>query len=308
MLTILESSKDSPSKLTEGVVEIFAKNSPILQNLPFDTIKGGALRYIAEETLPGIGFRGVNEAFDQSVGVLNPLFEPLVIAGGELDVDNFILRTEGEGRRTGETARKVKALSLHWTAKFIKGDSVTNVRELDGLQTRLVNRQSISAGSTPGGSAVSLFSLDLLASLVEGSNRFYIMNTAMKLRLSQASRDDNVGGHVTFTPNNFGQQIMSWNGIPVMEMLRDNLNDDILGFDEVAEGGGGATATSIYCVSFDADHLHGIQSGPVMVTDLGDIIVKPAKRTRVEWDCGIVIRHPWSAARLNSCADVPFVA
>jgi hypothetical protein len=304
-MTILEAAKSS-DMLTQGIVEIFAKNNPVLQVLPFDDIEGGGLKYDTEESLPGIGFRGVNEGYEPSIGVINPAFEPLVIAGGELDVDNHILRTQGESRRVAETSRKVRALSLKWGSVFIKGDAITNPRQFDGLQARLVSRQVLAAGSSSGGDPVSLFKLDELASLVEGENKYYIMNTKMKLRMSQAARNSDVGGHVEYTVNNFGQRIMSFNGIPILELKRDNLNNDILPFTEAATTGPN-TACSIYCASFDDEHVSGIQSGPVQVEDLGDLKSLPVQRTRVEWDCGLVVRHPWAAARLWACSDAAFV-
>src|SRR5436190_4406963 len=173
--TLLEMAKSYKDPVATGVVRFFAENSPILQMLPFETIQGGGLPYNVEEALPGIGFRGVNEEWDQSIGVMNPMFEPLVIAGGELDFDNHILRTQGEARRGTETANKVRALSLKWSQAFIKGDAVSNPRTFDGLQARLVGRQLLSAGSTSGGTPLSLFKLDELLTLVDDANAL-IMN------------------------------------------------------------------------------------------------------------------------------------
>jgi hypothetical protein len=49
--------------------------------------------------------------------------------------------------------------------------------------------------------------------------------------------------------------------------------------------------------------MTGIQSGNPMVRDLGELQTKPVLRTRVEWDCGIQIRHAKAAARLWSISD-----
>lgn len=299
--TLIEMAKSYKDPLPMGVVRFFAENSPVLQRIPFETIQGGGLAYSVEETLPGIGFRGVNEEWDQSIGVLNPEFEPLVIAGGELDFDNHILRTQGEARRGAETAAKVRALSLKWSQAFIKGDAVSNPRTFDGLQARLRGRQLLSAGSTSGGTALSLYKLDELLTLVDDANAL-VMNERMALRLGQAARNPSVGGYITYTPDEFGRQVMNWAGVPILVLKRDNLNNDILPFTE-ASYAGAATSTSIYAVRFDEEHVHGIQSQPPIVQDLGDIKVKPVQRTRVEWDCGLVVRHPWAAARLWSVAD-----
>ena len=59
--------------------------------MPFDKISGNALGYDREETLPGVGFRGVNEAFSEDVGIINPMTEVLKIMGGDMDVDRYIV-------------------------------------------------------------------------------------------------------------------------------------------------------------------------------------------------------------------------
>lgn len=113
-LTLIEGAKTLNNPIDQAVVEIYAKEAPILGVLPFMSISGNAYKYNREDALPGIGFRGVNESYSESTGVLNPLTEALVIAGGDLDVDTFIVATEGGNRRAIETAMKIKALSLAW--------------------------------------------------------------------------------------------------------------------------------------------------------------------------------------------------
>ena len=92
-LTLVEAAKlQSGDVYKQGVIEMFAMMSAILMTLPFEDIQGNAVKYNREETLPGIGFRGVNEGFTESTGVLNPMVESLFIAGGDLDVDRFIVQ------------------------------------------------------------------------------------------------------------------------------------------------------------------------------------------------------------------------
>lgn len=125
-LTLVEAAKlNSGDVIRSAVIEQYARSSGVLLYLPFEDIQGNALRYNREQKLPGIGFRGVNEAYQESTGVLNPVTEPLVIAGGDLDVDKFIVDTMGEVQRSTHETMKIKALSLAWEATFIKGDSST---------------------------------------------------------------------------------------------------------------------------------------------------------------------------------------
>lgn len=305
-LTLVEAAKQSQNPLQSAVIEMYARNSDILQFLPFETIQGNALRYNREDTLPGIGFRGVNEAYTESTGVLNPMTEPLVIAGGDLDVDTFILNTMGMQQRGTQEQMKVKSLALAWTKAFIKGDSDSDPREYDGLQTRLTNNQLIDAGNSSGGDALSLAKLDELIDTVEEPTHM-IMSKAMRRLLTAAARDKDVGGHITWDLDAFGRQVARYNDLPILIADYDNNGDSILAFDEACPGGGSDDGTSIYCVSFSDGMLSGIQNGTMDVRDLGELQTKPAMRTRVEWFAGIACFHGKAAARLRGIKNATVV-
>lgn len=309
-LTLVEAAKlayqEGKTKLAEVILQ-YAESSGVLENLPFKDIAGNALAYNVEETLPGIGFRGVNEAFEESTGVVNPQVETLAIAGGDLDVDNFNTTTGGEGVRTAHERMKVKALSLSWTNAFINGDTTVNPKEFDGLKTRLTGSQLVSAGSTSGGDALSLDKLDELIDQVDEPTHL-IMNKAMRRRLTAASRNTGVGGFITHEMNDFGKKIDMYQELPIIVLQEDNNKNLILPFTEAGEGGGSNESCSIYCVSFDEMALTGIQNGGIDVRDLGELDSKPVMRTRVEWYAGLAVLQPKSAARLYGVKNAAVVA
>jgi hypothetical protein len=305
-VTLVEAAKLTQDPLRSAIIELYARDADILRVLPFDTIAGNALRYNREETLPGIGFRGVNEAYTESTGVINPMTEPLVIAGGDLDVDRFIVDTMGPDQRSTQEAMKVKALAHRWARAFIKGDSLSEPREFDGLQVRLTGSQKITAGATSGGAALSLAKLDELLDAVEGVTHL-IMNRTMRRLLTAAARSTTVSGYVTYSQDEFGRQISQYNDVPILIADQDNTGAEILPFTEAADAGG-ATATSIYAVSLREGMLQGIQSGDIDVRDLGELEEKPAFRTRVEWYSGIALFNPRAAARLYSIGNLAVVA
>jgi hypothetical protein len=163
-LTLIEAAKmEKGDVIRSAVIELYAGSSDVLRVLPFEDIAGNALKYNREGNLPGVGFRGVNEAYTASTGVLNPMTEPLVIAGGDLDVDNFIIKTMGANIRGRHEAMKIRALALAFTRKFIKGDQSSDPREFDGLQRKYllagggrlmaVRNQQAGRGSAPAAGA-----------------------------------------------------------------------------------------------------------------------------------------------------------
>lgn len=305
MLTLVEAAKRSQNPVQSAIIEMYARNSDILMALPFDGIQGNALRYNREESLPGVGFRGVNEAYSESTGILNPVTEPLVIAGGDLDVDMFILQTMGMDHRAVQESMKVKALSLSWSSQFIKGDSADDPRGFDGLQTRITGNQLIW-NDTGDGAALSLANLDEMIDAVDNPTHL-IMNKTMRRRLTQAARDTDVSGFISWDVDAFGRKIAQYNDLPILIADYDNEGDAILPFDEVSDGGGTAQNTSIYCVSFGTGMLSGIQNSEMDVRDLGELETKPAMRTRIEWYAGIACYHGRAAARIGGIRDLAVV-
>lgn len=306
-LTILEAAKLNPGEIhRNSIVEMYTGSSGILLNLPVLGIEGNAYKYNRVAAYPGVGFRGVNEAYTASTGVLNPIMEPLVIAGGDLDVDKFIVDTMGVEQRAVHERLKVEALSLSWTRKFIKGDMASEPREFDGLQTRITGAQKIAAGSTANGSALSLAKLDEAIDQTLNPTHL-LMNKAMARRLTTAARTTSVGGYITYDKDAFGRRVMQYNDLPIITLDYDNELSSILGFDEAATSGT-ATATSIYVLNMSADGVVGLQNGGIDVRDLGELQTAPVYRTRVEWYMGMAIFNGRAATRLWSIADAAVVA
>ncbi len=306
-LTLVEAAKlETGDVIRQAVIELYAGSSDVLMNLPFENIQGNAMKYNRESSLPGIGFRGVNEAYTPSTGVLNPLTEALVIAGGELDVDKFIVQTMGANQRAVQEAMKIRSLSLAWTQKFIKGDNQSDPREFDGLQTRITGAQKVAAGSTANGSALSLTKLDEAIDQTLNPTHL-LMSKAIRRRLTQASRSTTVGGFITMEIGAFGRRVEFYNGLPILVVDLDHTQTAILPFTEAATSGT-ATATSIYVLSMGDGGVMGLQNGGIQVADMGELQSAPVYRTRVEWYNGYGVFNGRAATRLWSIADAAVVA
>lgn len=302
-LTLVEAAKlHSGDVVRQAVIELYAGSSEVLMNLPFENIDGNALKYNREEALPGVGFRGVNEGYTESTGILNPITEALVIAGGDLDVDKFIVDTMGMDQRTTQEAMKIRALALAWTKKFIKGDSSTAPREFDGLQNRITGAQKIANGNTSGGDVLSLAKLDELIDQTLNPTAL-LMNKTMRRRLTQAARNYTIGGFITMTQDEFGRTVYRYNDLPIMTVDLDEAGNAILPFTEANPGGSTPASTSIYCLSMGDGMLMGLQNGTIDARDIGELESKPAYRTRVEWYSGIACFNGRCASRLHGIKD-----
>jgi hypothetical protein len=309
-ITLVEASKlalNEGKTLRASVIAMFAQASDILMAMPFKSIQGNAYQYNREGVLPSVAFRGVNESYTATTGIINQLVEALRICGGDLDVDAFILSTQGDGVRAAHENLKIKALAAELTRVFIKGDSTSDLREFDGLQNRITGSQLVEAGSTNGGDALSLTKLDELIDSVTNPTHL-LMNKTMRRRLTAAARSTSVGGFITWDKDAFGRPIAMYNDLPILTAYSDNGGTDPIAFDEVGSGGATATATSVYCVGFGDGLVTGLQSGPMSVRDLGELETTPAMRTRVEWYAGMCIEHGRAAGRLRGISNAAVVA
>jgi hypothetical protein len=309
-LTLIEAAKSLQGQVVrQAVIELFAQSDDLLANIPFMDIPGNALAYEREDTLPGVAFRGLNEGYTESTGIVNPLTEHLVIAGGDLDVDKFITDTMGEQRRASQTAMKVKKLAHTIGNKFIKGDSLSEPREFDGLQARLLagGPQVIDNTATDGGAALQLTVMDQGIDAVDEPTHLY-MSKAMRRRFTQAARTEAVSGHIGFTQDSFGRTQTTYNDLPILIADRNQDVFTTLAFDETSGFGATADATSVYVLSLRDEMFQGIQNGIMDVRDLGELEDKPVKRTRVEWYVAPWLAHPRAAARVRGISDAAIVA
>jgi len=302
----VEASKLIQNPLQKGVVEIFARTSPVLQYLPFMTIAGNAYSWNLEQTLPGIAFRGYNASYTEDTGVVQQSTEALKIFGGLVKLDRAQVKTQGNVNniRAIHTGLAAKAAALHFTETFFKGDSSADANAFDGLENRLTGNQVLSMGSQAGGVALTLAKLDELIDSVYGGPDVLFMNKTMRRRVNALMRsEDQATEQVSGV---FGQQLPAYAGIPIGIIEEGRDGTAILPYDEPDADGNSASCTSIYAVKFGAqEYVSGLQaSGGLEVEDQG--AVETFLVTLIEWICSIAIFHPKAAARLKNVivADV----
>lgn len=299
-LTLVESAKIALGRdevLKATIMELYASNSDVLQYMPFTNIAGNALAFNREKTLPDIGFRGVNEAYSEGTGELDQITEALAIAGGDIDVDKFLVDTGGPDQRAVQEGLKIKALSLSLTKEILKGDVTTTPKGFDGLQVRCTGDQLVDNSTAASGAGLSLVKLDEAIDATEQATHL-IMNKGNRRRLTGAARNYTVGGFITYDVDNFGVRVAKYNELPILIADKDNTDTDILPFTEAAASGSSVTS-SIYVVSFNDTGVVGLQNQEMQVRDLGELETKPVYRTRVEWYIALAVMRPRAVTRLR---------
>ncbi|KKL51543.1 hypothetical protein LCGC14_2294430, partial [marine sediment metagenome] len=262
-ITLLEAAKHSQDIIERSVTKIIVESSPILEVLPMRTINGPAFRYHQEQSLGTVAYRGVGGTYVADAGVINPLFEPLVILGGEVAIDNFevevmqnLLNLKSEKYRM-----KARQVGIQFTTSFFEGDTAVDPFEFDGLRKRLTGGQKLAAGTN--GNVLTLALLDELLDKVVGDSgqKVLYMNKSIRRQLTKLVREQTGSSFINMTQDAFGRQQVAYSGTPVRVVEREDDGSTILDFDET-QGGSNITA-SVYCVRYGSDYVMGIQSRSV---------------------------------------------
>lgn len=311
-VTLLEAAKlMRGEEVRRAVVEIFGSSTQLLAQMPFENINGNSISFIQEDTPGAMEFRSVNSSYTEGSGTVSRINEPLVICGGDVDVDRFMIETGNESLRSTQEAGKIKRLGQLFVYKVIKGDQTSDPNEFSGLQARLAGTSQTVTNAT-NGAGLSLAKLDEMIDKVDGPNKRLVMSKAMARKFKAAARPVTttppVAGDVLYGTGwtEFGTGPQTYDGIPIVVVDDNDALYTTLGFAETC--GGSSVCTSVYCVALAEGYFTGIQNSAPMVDDLGMLQTKPSYRTRIEWYASICLWHPRAAARLEGITDAAITA
>ncbi len=304
-ITLLEAAKHSQDELERSVAKIIVEASPVLEVLPQKTINGPAFRYHRETSLGTMSWRGVGGTYTPDAGVINPLFEPLVILGGEVRIDNFEIEVMSNllNLKAEKYRMKARQAGIVFSEVFFEGDTAVDAFQFDGLRKRLTGTQSILMGA--GGATLTLALIDELldAVLGDGMDKTLWMSPTMRRKVTTLVRAVTGSGLISFTQDVFGKQQLAYAGTPIRVVRREDDGTSFFGYDE-DPGDGVSDTASIYCTRMGSDFLHGIQSKSLpTVKDFGEVEAGPFHLGRIEWFTGLVLKHPRAAARLRGITD-----
>ena len=300
-LTLIEAAKYENRLEHLAVLKTFSEGE-LLARLPFMNIAGSGLFYSAEQELPSVGFRAVNEGYSQSYGVVDQRAEAVHLFGGDVDVDRSIVDLMGPEARASQVEMKVRSMRLTLEATVINGDSSANPRAFDGLSKRLPPGDAMafdnSANAAVGGAGLNFDRPEDLIDSVNayGAGKVLVMSKAMRRQLNGLARNS-IGGVYQTSTNSFGMTVHRYQDCDIVTVDRDAQGIEVMGYDEA--GG----TSSIYCCTFGDQGVSGLQ-GPfqgrygISVRDLGEVPDAPVFRTRVDWYVGFAVLQSRAAGRL----------
>lgn len=218
-------------------------DNSIWSELEFTTIEGGAYSYNRETA---VAFQGEDNTGDH--GILNPFCEILDQSGGEIKVDKAIAILHGDEMLKNHRLLNIKSMSLSFNSKFMCGNDVNM-----GLKDRVIRSgtQDIKNDSCDG--SICIDSLNEAIGMVDDPTHI-IMDVDVRRIIRE---------HVTKSKKDNGGVEYHYKGLKIISLDCDHNKEKILGFNEEGE------TTSVYVVSFDEESIIGVQSGDLLVEDLG---------------------------------------
>jgi len=328
--TLEEIKKGMSDKVFGQIVDIFLRESAILQMLPFDDCVsasggGSTMKYkYLRKVLPATAqFRKLNGEYNASAATKKEFEAALAIMGGEVEMDRVLKKVEGKfDNLAWQIEEHIKAVVSLFHYTLINGDAVataaTDEPEFEGLDSML-------AGTSTEYNTGKVIDLSNITNLKNNADEFYealtllvqatdadalLLNTDMITKIQTVAR---ILGYKTETEEAFGKKVVSLDGVRFMD-LKDHytVSEGIAVPNSVVQKGiartvGGTEAsglTDIYSVKFDVnDGFHGISlnGGTVIDQYLPDFNAPGVmKQAEVEMIAATVLKNTQHAGVLRN--------
>jgi HK97 family phage major capsid protein len=306
-LTLTEGAKLSNDVVLQGVIETIVNESPVLEVLPFIEIVGNALTYNRENAMATAAFFDVGDSWSESTPTFTQVQSTLKILGGDADVDRYIATTRSNVQdiEAAVLELKAKAVAHEFEDEFVYGDTGLDPKGFDGLHVLVPSGQQVHQGAGTTGAALSLKKLDEMIDKIRPNKPDFLLMTRRTRRgISAFARA--LTSPVQFESAGFGQRVMFYDGVPVLE------SDFMVDTESISGGAfsaktGGATS-SIFAVKAGEGLLAGLTNGGIQVEEVGALETKDARRWRCKWYVSLALFSTLAIARLDGISSADVVA
>lgn len=263
------------------------------------------VEYPRELGLPTVTPRGLNETNTRSSASTETVKESLKIYSSELVMDVVMQRLSvGPTVLARHLSMHAKGLISTVHNHIFKGDEQSSPNQITGLQARITGDQLVS-NSSGTGAALSIANLRAAIDRCYGDNIVICMSKAMSRRMDAAVGLAGVGASIREGQTNWGQKATMFDGLPIVPIADMKGQDNILQFNEAAEGGG-SSSTSIYILSLGSEGVHGLRNGGMWNNTAPD--TPAAEAHALTMLVGLAIKRVEAAVRLYGITDAAVVA
>lgn len=329
-MTLDELKKGMSDKVFGQIVDIFLRQSDILQMLPFDdcvSASGGGstmkYKYLRKVLPATAAFRKIGGSYAASAATKAEFEAALAIMGGEVQMDRVLNKVAGNfDNMAYQIEEHIKSIVSLFHYTLINGDATTTAAtdhpEFQGLDSML-------AGTTTEYNTGKSIDLSDITKLKANADEFYealtllvkatqadaiLLNTQMLTKIQTVAR---VLGYRTETEDAFGKKVVTLDGVRFMDLQNHyTVSGSSAVANSVVKAGitrsvGGASTTGlsdIYAVKFDVnDGFHGISlTGSSVIDQYLPDFTKPGtvKDAEVEMVAATVLKNTQHAGVLRN--------
>lgn len=309
VVSYLQSSK-SLSEPQKVLINPFAVQFPLLGLLPVRPITTGDIcKWTVYNQLPSVSPTDYGTDHDADMGRGDEFSAQAKNYGAKMMID-FRLKSINPGEATQQELMQLFAASKKVTTDIIDGSGTNNT--MVGLKTLLGNSafagQTIYAGTTDGGDALTQEKVDALMQLVNITPYTrLIMHPNDLLKLTNEARD-NTSNQLAWAKDDFGRMVTVYNGVPILSQeFVDPLGNWIFSTTELASTGSNATARSAYLINFSPLDFFGFQPAAHLGFSIEQISHSTSGSvndvTRIHMPYGVGLGNKRGAARLGGLKD-----
>jgi hypothetical protein len=300
-LPLVEASKLSNTVVSQGIVETFVKDDPILARLNFETIVGNSYQYNRELSMAAAQFYGVNEEWVSSYPTADPKTAVPKIVGSPVELDDFLKKT-----RSNITDLKqelidaaIKATKFTFMDSVFYGNATTNPKQFDGLHVLVsdttYNTLIVDSGDTQTVPLQMAGHLDKAIDMIKGFKPSLIVSSRqMRRNVNKYLRG--VGAGATATKDEFGNLLEHYGTIPWA--VSDYITDTELTSSGAYSAKTGGLTTSIFILSFDPKAFYGMQVEPMNFVPWTIMTGTNKEWANIRWYPTILVKSLVSCAKI----------
>ncbi|OMF04032.1 major capsid protein [Paenibacillus sp. FSL H8-0317] len=271
-VTLAEAKKNVQDAITLGVIDEFRKNNFLLENLTFDdavspTGGGSTLTYGYTRlvTQPTAQFRAINTEYVPHEVTKQRHTVDLKVFGGTFQIDRVIANMGGiVSEVTLQMEQKVKAAQALFNDTVINGDSAVDALAFDGLDQALTGSSTefipgtaldlSNAAAVKDNYVEFLHMLNKFLKKLDGKPSVIASNSDMITAIQLCAQ---LAGRYQISTNEFGEQVESYNGIPLLDLgEKAGTNDPVVATN-------GAGEAPLFAMRLGLDGFHGVSMAGV---------------------------------------------
>lgn len=315
-MTLAQMKVGMSDKVAAQIVDIFLRESEILQAMPFDNCVaqggvGSTLTYgYIRKLLPAVAdFRAINSEYTAHEATVEKASVDLKIMGAKFAIDRVLNDAAGTWNNVAyQFEEAVKAVVSMFNYNMIQGDKSKATNGFDGLGKLCTANAQVVSGSTIDLSTAAAITSNagafydmLMGILADTNGNALLVNSTMKQKIQSVAR---VLGYKTESEEAFGKRVTKIDGVPIIDMGNHyTVSGSTVTAQPIVPAG------SLFAVRFDA--VDGV-CGVTLQGDKGVKVYRPdfkqpgaVKNGEVELVANIAVKNAKAAKQIS---DVKVVA